>query len=70
MANRFDKLQRDWGGLWEEFKYHLVDWYTVCTWIHEGGLREKASYLQSKLIREMVVDRWGKVVCEAWGMLG
>jgi hypothetical protein len=33
-------LQRDflWGGIGEEFKYHLVNWLKVCTPISEGGL--------------------------------
>jgi hypothetical protein len=35
-----EKLQRDflWGGLGEEFKYHLVSWSKVCSPITEGGL--------------------------------
>jgi len=41
VANRIEKLQRDflWGGLCEEFKYHLVSWPKVCSLISEGGLR-------------------------------
>jgi hypothetical protein len=40
VANRIEKLQCDflWGGLGEEFKYHLVRWPKVCTLIVEGGL--------------------------------
>jgi hypothetical protein len=40
MAKRIEKLQRDflWGGLNEEFKYHLVNWDKVCSPISEGGL--------------------------------
>jgi hypothetical protein len=40
VVNRIEKLQRDflWGGLGEEFKYHLVSWPKVCTLIFEGGL--------------------------------
>ena len=40
MAKRIEKLQRDflWGGLKEEFKYHLVNWDKVCSPISEGGL--------------------------------
>jgi hypothetical protein len=35
-----EKLQRDflWGGVGEEFKYHLVSWSKVCSPISEGGL--------------------------------
>jgi hypothetical protein len=40
VANRIEKLQRDflWGGLGEEFKYHLVSWSKVCSPISKGGL--------------------------------
>jgi len=40
VANRIEKLQRDflWGGIGEEFKYHLVSWAKVCSPISEGGL--------------------------------
>jgi hypothetical protein len=43
MANRIEKLQRDflWGGIGEEFKYHLVRWDKVCSPIAEGGLGMK-----------------------------
>jgi hypothetical protein len=40
VANRIEKLCRDflWGGLGDEFKYHLVNWSTVCSPVSEGGL--------------------------------
>jgi hypothetical protein len=40
VAKRLEKIQRDflWGGMNEEFKYHLVEWDKVCTPIDEGGL--------------------------------
>jgi len=40
VASRIEKLHRDflWGGIGEEFKYHLVSWSTVCSPISEGGL--------------------------------
>jgi hypothetical protein len=40
VANCIEKLQRDflWGGLRNEFKYHLVSWQKVCTPISEGRL--------------------------------
>jgi hypothetical protein len=40
VASRIEKLQRDflWGGMGEEFKYHLVSWEKVCTPILNGGL--------------------------------
>ncbi|XP_041019121.1 uncharacterized protein LOC121261047 [Juglans microcarpa x Juglans regia] len=40
VANRIEKLQRDflWSELGEEFKFHQVNWSTVCTPISGGGL--------------------------------
>lgn len=40
MARRIEKLQRDflWGGLGDEFKYHLVSWRNVCEPLQNGGL--------------------------------
>jgi hypothetical protein len=40
VANRIEKLQRDflWGGLGDEFKYHLVSWSKVCSPVSVGGL--------------------------------
>jgi hypothetical protein len=39
VANLIEKLQQDflWGGLGEEFKFHLVSWSKVCSPIFEGG---------------------------------
>uniref|UniRef100_A0A2N9H476 Reverse transcriptase domain-containing protein n=1 Tax=Fagus sylvatica TaxID=28930 RepID=A0A2N9H476_FAGSY len=40
VAHRIEKFQRDflWGGIGEEFKYHLVNWRTICSPIQQGGL--------------------------------
>jgi hypothetical protein len=40
VAHQIEKLQRDflWGGLGDEFKYHLVNWHAICTPIQQGGL--------------------------------
>jgi hypothetical protein len=40
VAKRIEKLQCAflWGGISEEFKYHLVSWSKICTPIFEGGL--------------------------------
>ena len=40
VAKCIEKLQCDflWGGISEEFKYHLVSWDRVCSPIFEGGL--------------------------------
>jgi hypothetical protein len=37
---RIEKLELDflWGGIGDEFKYHLVRWSKVCNSISEGGL--------------------------------
>ena len=39
VAKHIEKLQCNllWGGMGEEFKYHLVKWSKVCTLIKEGG---------------------------------
>jgi hypothetical protein len=39
VASCIEKLQRDflWGVIGEEFKYHLVSWFKVCSPIFEGG---------------------------------
>jgi hypothetical protein len=40
VAQRMEKLQRDflWGGLGDEFKFHLVKWDQICQPIQNGGL--------------------------------
>jgi hypothetical protein len=40
VASRIEKLYRDflWGGIGEEFKFHLVNWSKVCSPISSGGL--------------------------------
>jgi hypothetical protein len=40
VANSIEKLQRDflWGGIGDEFKYHLVSLDKICSPIFEGGL--------------------------------
>jgi hypothetical protein len=40
VASRIEKLHCDflWGGLGEDFKYHLVSWSTICSPISDGGL--------------------------------
>jgi hypothetical protein len=40
VTNRIEKLYRDflWGGLGDEFKFHLVKWSKVSSPISEGGL--------------------------------
>jgi hypothetical protein len=40
VANRLERLQRDflWGGIGDEFKFHLVNWERICRSIKSGGL--------------------------------
>jgi hypothetical protein len=40
VARCLEKIPRDflWGGLGDEFKYHLVNWRRICTPIQHGGL--------------------------------
>jgi len=40
VANSIEKLRRNflWGGIGEEFKFHLVSWSKVCSSMSEGGL--------------------------------
>ena len=60
LANRMEKLQCDflWGGLGEDFKYHLVNWSKVCSPIFEGGLGTLCKWK-----RGLVEIRCG---CEIW----
>jgi hypothetical protein len=40
VAKRIEKLQRDflWGGVGDDFKFHLVNWSKVCMNKEVGGL--------------------------------
>jgi hypothetical protein len=55
VAHRIEKLQRDflWGGIEDEFKYHLVNWHTICTPIQQGGLglRQIVPFNQALLVK-------------------
>jgi hypothetical protein len=44
VANRIEKVHRDflWGGIGEEFQFHLVSWSKVCSPIFKGGLGVQA----------------------------
>jgi hypothetical protein len=41
ISNRIEKLQRDflWGGVGDEFKFHLLSWSKICSPFCFGGLR-------------------------------
>jgi hypothetical protein len=40
---RIEKIQRDflWGGVGDEFKFHLINWSKVCVPNEVGGIRGK-----------------------------
>ena len=56
VAQRIEKIHRDfmWGGLGEEFKYHLVGWDRVCQPIRCGGLGIK----NLVLFNPAILDKW------------
>jgi len=58
-----EKLQRDflWGGVGDEFKFHLVNWRTICSSKASGGLgvRSLVNGYGDLLWREMLFgERW------------
>jgi len=56
VANRIEKLHRDflWGGVGEEFKYHLVSWSKVCSPISEGGLGIR----NFRILNKALLGKW------------
>ena len=81
VANRIEKLQRDflWGGVGEEFKYHLVKWSKVYSPLSAGGLglRKLVDFKRALLCKWLwryghEREAWWRVVMEAkygimWG---
>jgi hypothetical protein len=70
VANRMEKIQRDflWGGLGEEFKYHLVSWSKVCSPISEGGLGIRNLMVFNRALLGKWLWRYG-LEREAWWRL-
>jgi hypothetical protein len=56
VAKHIEKLQRDflWGGLNEEFKYHLVNWDNVCSPISEGSLGNR----KLRVFNQALLGKW------------
>jgi len=68
VANRLiEKIQRDflWGELGEEFKYHLVSWFKVCSSISEGGLGIRNLMVFNRALLGKWLWRYG-LEREAW----
>jgi hypothetical protein len=56
VANRIEKLHRDflWGGIGEEFKFHLVNWSKVYSPISSGGLGIK----NLRIFNKALLGKW------------
>ena len=81
VADCLEKLQQDflWGGLNDEFKYHLVNWNKVCSPISEGvlGIRKLRVFNQALLGKWLwrythEREAWWRIVMDAkygseWG---
>ena len=67
-----------WGGLGEEFKYHLVEWDKACTPLAYGGWGFENLPLSVNFVREVAMEVWagGKQIleiscyCKIWGGMG
>jgi hypothetical protein len=64
---RIKKLQLDflWGGIDEQFKYHLVSWSKVCAPISEGGLGIKSLVMFSCTLLGKWLGQYG-IERDAW----
>jgi len=77
VANSLEKLQRDflWGGIADEFKFHMVNWSTICTpKVSEGlGVRNMIQFnraLLGKWLWRFTIERdalWRKVIDTKYG---
>ena len=71
VARRMEQLQRDflWGGLGEEFKFHLVNWDSICSPVQCGGLAMKNLRLYNKALLGKWLWRFGKERRALWRRL-
>jgi hypothetical protein len=75
VANRLEKLQRDflWGGIGDEFKFHLINWRTICSSKVSGGLVVRNMVMFNKTLMGKWLWRyalWRKVVDSKYGRMG
>ena len=67
VAKRIEKIQCDffWGGINEEFKFHLVSWNKICSLISEGGLGIRSLRLMNQALLRKRLWRFANEK-EAW----
>ena len=72
VAHRIEMLQRDllWGGIGDEFKFHLVDWKHVCESFCGGGLGIRILLLFSKAFLGKWLRRYATEREAFWGRVG
>ena len=68
VAHRIEKIQRDflWGGLGEDFKYHLVSWDRVCTPLCYGGLGIRKLLLYNQALLGKWIWRYAREKEALW----